>query len=181
MTTLGISPSVAPSEVGVTFRRGWLQHLKLGLSSAGGAAIVLGLFELLRSQPEGFRLLTAWGPWPVVVLVALAFLGKFLSRISDSIDSAFGAVVASVRQGADAQRQSADAQSRTADALSKLAVQGSRHAQEVERLTVYAVQEFPLLHERLDKQDQVLGSLGDSLSEIHTLLRGGKKGDEDAG
>jgi hypothetical protein len=149
-------------EVSVRFRNGWVKNLRLVLTSAGGVALFLALFELLQRQPmEGFRLLTDWGPWPVVVLVALAIFGRFLSRMNDTVSVTFGAVVKGVQQGAEAQ-------AKTADALTRLAEQGGRHAQEVERLTIYAAQEFPLLYERLDRQDAML-------SAIHEIVRGGPK------
>jgi hypothetical protein len=144
-------------EVGVSFRSGWVRHLRLVLSSAGGAAIVLGLFSLIRQQPAGsFQLLIAWGPWPVIGLVGLAILGKFLQRIADSIQSAFTAVVESSQLGAEAQ-------GKTADALAQLAEQGGRHYQEVQRLAIYAAQEMSHISERMDDQDEMLRSIASNL------------------
>lgn len=163
---------VSKGGVAVGFRNGWVRHVTVALSSAGGAAIVLAIFDLLQRQPSaGFGLLASWGPWPVVALVGLAFLGRFLSRMNDTIQVTFGAVVNSVQQSAEAQAKGAEANVKTADALSRLADQGGRHSLEVERLTTYAVQEFPLVHERLDKQD-------DMLRQIHGLLSKGKNTDE---
>lgn len=156
--------SVPKGGIAVSFRNGWVKHLKVALSSAGGVAVVLALFDLLQHEPTaGFGLLLSWGPWPFIALVALAILGKFLSRMNDTIQVTFGAVVTSAQQGAEAQAKGAEANARTADALSRLADQGGRHALEVERLTTYAVQEFPLVHERLDRQDEML-------RQIHGLV-----------
>jgi hypothetical protein len=151
-------------EVAASFRLGWLRHVRVALSSAGGAAIILAVFELLQQQPlEGFRLLGLWGPWPIVALVALAFVGRFLSRMNDTIQTTFGAVVTSVHQGVEAQ-------SKTADALSRLADQGGRQAEQVERLAIYATQEFPFVYERFDKQDAVLQDLQSGMKAICVRL-----------
>ena len=175
MTTLGLGLGKAPTgEVSASFRTGWLRHIWVSLGSAGGAAVVLGIFALLERQPSnGFQLLGLWGPWPVLGLVALAILGKFMSQMSETIQTTFRAVVSSMQQGTEAQAKSAEANVRTSEALSRVADQGARHAQEVERLTMYAVQEFPIVHERLDKQDAML-------SRIHGLLVRGKDDEKNA-
>jgi hypothetical protein len=146
-------PGASGSEVGVTFRNGWVRHLRVVLSSAGGAAIILALFELIQRQPgDSFQLLTVWGPWPVVGIIGLAILGKFLSRINDSIQTAFSAAVTSVQQGSEAHIK-------TANALTQLAEQGGRQAQEIQRLAIYAAQEMSRISERMDDQDQMLRSI----------------------
>jgi hypothetical protein len=163
-------------QVTVGFRSGWVRHLRIALSSAGGMAFVLAVFGLLERQPiGGFQLLTSWGPWPVVMLVGLALAGHFLSRISDTLQVSFGAVVASIQQGAVAH-------TKTAEALGRLAEQGNRHHEEVERLTEYAVQELPRLQERLDSQDEMLRGLRTSTDAVCEILARGRKGaDENAG
>ena len=167
MTTLGIGLAEVPKgEMAASFRLGWLRHIRIALSSAGGAAVILALFELLQRQPiEGFRLLGLWGPWPIVALVALAFVGRFLSRMNDTIQTTFGAVVTSVHQGVDAQ-------TKTADALSRLADQGGRQAEQVERLAIYATQEFPFVYERFDKQDAILTDLQSGMKALCARLDG---------
>ena len=165
MTALGIGLTKSPEgEVAASFRRGWLRHFRVVLSSAGGAAVVLGIFELLQRQPiEGFRLLGAWGPWPIVALVALAFAGRFMSRLSDSLQTTFSALVQSTQQ-------QASASDRQANALTKLAEQGGYQAQEVRRLAIYAAQEFPSVYERFDRQDTVLADLAKAVNQI--VVRG---------
>ena len=176
MTTLGLSETAIPrAQVALGFRGGWLKHVRVALSSAGGAAIVLAIFELLQRQPiEGFRLLGLWGPWPIVALVALAFAGRFLSRLNETIQTTFGAVVTTVHQGVDAQIK-------TADALSRLADQGGRQAEQVERLAIYATQEFPFVYERFDKQDAILTDLQSGVKALCARLDGSgrKNGDGD--
>jgi hypothetical protein len=164
MLSLGIgAEKPSGGEVHVGFRQGAVRHAKVALTSAGSAAIVFALFSLLQHRPaEGFGLLAAWGPWPIIALVALGIGGQFLNRINDTIQSAFGAVVTSVQQGAEAQ-------GKTADALTRLADQGSRNAQEVERMSLYAAQEFPVLWERMDRVDSML-------RDIHEKLSGSKPG-----
>lgn len=165
MSLVGTAAKAQGSTVAVSFREGWLRHLRVGMGSAGWVALLLGLFALLQRQPaEGFGLLTSWGPWPFVALLGLGFLGHFMSRLNDTIQASFSAVVSSVQQGADAH-------GRTADALSRLADQGDRHAVELERLTIYAAQEFPGIYERLDQQDSVLGKLETAVGGIYTLLQ----------
>lgn len=154
---MGIS-GVPSGEMTVSFRSGWVKYLKVAASSAGGAAVVLALFTLLQREPsEGFRLLAAWGPWPFVALVGLTIAGKFLSRMNDTVQGAFGAVVTTVQGGVDAQNK-------TADALTRLADQGNRRQEEIERLAVYAAQEFPLVHQRLDRQDEALRSIQEAVT-----------------
>jgi hypothetical protein len=171
VTTLGLGLKEVPKgELAASFRLGWLKHFRVVLSSAGGAAMVLGLFELLQRQPiEGFRLLSVWGPWPIVALVALAFIGRFLSRMNDTIQTTFGSVVISVHQGVDAQ-------TKTADALSRLADQGGRQAEQVERLAIYATQEFPFVYERFDRQDEMLVSLDSSVKALCARLDASGRG-----
>lgn len=147
-------------EVAASFRGGWLRHFRVALSSAGGAAVVVGIFELLQRQPiEGFRLLGVWGPWPIVALVALTFGGRFMSRLSDSLQTAFSALVSSAQQ----QAQASD---RQANALSKLADQGGQQAEEVRRLAIYAAQEFPSVYERFNRQDEVLANVADAVNRL---------------
>lgn len=166
MTSLDLGVTKTPNgEMTASFRSGWLKHFRVVLSSAGGAALVFGFFSLLQREPEaGFGLLRQWGPWPIVVLVALAFLGRFMSRLNDTIQASFGAVVSSVQQGAEAHL-------RTADALGRLADQGGRQMQEVQRLAIYAAQEFPGVYERFDRQDAVLERQGRGIEEFAQVLK----------
>jgi hypothetical protein len=175
MTGFGLgSVRVPQGEAEVSFRGGWLKRFRVGLGSAGAAAVVIALFELLQRQPEGFRLLGAWGPWPLVALVALGYAGHFLSRLSDSLQTTFSVVVQTAQQGAEAQ-------SKIAEAVTGLATQGGKQAQEIQRLAIYAAQEFPGVYERLDMQDEVLQKHGVTLEEIavnvKTLARGKHHGE----
>lgn len=144
---------IPSGEAEVGFREGWVKYLKVSLSSAGGAAVMIALFGMLQRQPvEGFGLLAAWGPWPFVVLLALAMLGRFMSRMNDTIQTTFSAVVTSVQQGSEAQ-------AKTADALTRLAEQGGRHAEEVERVAIYAAQELGNIQKRFDRQEEMLNAI----------------------
>lgn len=166
MTTLGLGAKSDPAgEVSATFRVGWLKHFRLALSSAGGAAVVLGLFELLQRQPaEGFKLLSQWGPWPVIALVALVLVGGFMSRMNETVQTTFGAVVTSVQQ-------QAQASSKTAEALGRLADQGGRQFEEVRRLAIFNAQEFPGIYARFDRQDEVLQKTHSAVAELVTQGR----------
>jgi hypothetical protein len=165
ITGLGLDSRTAPAgEVAASFRGGWLRHFKLALSSAGGAAIMFGLFDLLQREPaEGFKLLGQWGPWPVIALVALVLVGGFMSRMNETVQNSFGAVVSSVQQ-------SAQASGKTAEALSRLADQGGRQGEEVRRLAIYAGRELGVISERLDAQDTVMADLVASVRGLHRRL-----------
>jgi hypothetical protein len=169
LTGLGIEAGGAPKgELAASFRGGRLRHFWVALSSAGGAAIVLGLFALLQRQPvEGFKLLGLWGPWPVLALVALALLAPFMSRMSGTIQTAFTALVTNAQQ-------QTQAGVKTADALTRLADQGGRQQEQVERLAIYAAQEFPGVYERLDKQDEILLDVQRGIKGLHSMLRNEK-------
>lgn len=137
----------------MSFRSGWVKSARVALSSAGGMAVVLAVFDLLQHRPtEGFGLLTAWGPWPFLGLVGLALIGSWMNKMSTAMTSAFSAVVTSVQQGADAH-------TKTADALTRLAEQGTHQAERVERLSSYAAAEFPNVYERMDRQDRMLEAI----------------------
>jgi hypothetical protein len=151
-------------EVSVGFRGGWVSHFKVALSSAGAAAVVLAAFELLQRQPgPGFTLLSQWGPWPILALAALIFMGRFLARLNDTIQISFSAVVTSSQQGAEAQ-------AKQAEALSRLAEQGGKQFEEVRRLSIYAAQEIGGVYVRFDGMDAVLRDLAQSVKGLHTKL-----------
>lgn len=180
MTTLGLGSEIPHAQVALGFRNGWVSHIKVALSSAGGAAVILAAFELLQRQPQaGFTLLAQWGPWPFLALLLLMFLGRFMSRMNDTIQTTFSSVVDGV------QRQ-AQAGERQADAFTKLADQGGRQAEEVRRLAIYAGRELGSICERLDKQDAVMDKVAVSVQGIHARLSGiaserhdeGRVGDE---
>ena len=167
MTTLGLAETGMPrAQVALNFRTGWLSHFKVALSSAGGAAIILAAFELLQRQPQaGFALLAQWGPWPFIALIGLAFLGRFLSRMNDTVQAAFTSMV-------DSGQQQASASGRQADALTKLAEQGGEQARETHRLAMFAAQESQNVYERLDRQDEVLNSVAHSVNAVLKHVRG---------
>jgi hypothetical protein len=164
VTALGLGGKEMPEgEVAVGFRRGLIRHFKVALTSAGGAALAWAALELFRTEPRAsFALLEKWGPWPVLGIVGLALLGRFMGRMNDTIQTTFTSVVESVSQGVQAQ-------GRMADAVTRLADNGSRQAEEVRRLAIYAGREFPNLYERLDKQDE---KQEEKFSQVMASLRG---------
>lgn len=167
MTGLGLAGAAKPTEIQASFRTGWVRYVRVALSSAGGVAVVIALFELLQRQPaDGFRLLAVWGPWPLVVLVALGILGKFLSRLNDSLQTTFSAVVEGSRESAAAHTQTAQAVSTLAEATTRLANQGGESAQEVRRLAIFAAQEFPSVYARLDRIDDAVAGTHRSVKEL---------------
>lgn len=152
-------------ELAVGMRKGWVRHVRVVLSSAGAAAAVWALADLFERQPrEGFALLQLWGPWPIVALVGLGLLGRFMSRMNDTIQTTFAGVAQSAAQNAEAQ-------TKTADALTRLADQNGRQGEEVRRLAIFAAREFPGVYERLDQQDEVLRGQNKVLDEISGAVK----------
>jgi hypothetical protein len=156
------------AEVAVGFRGGWFRHISMAIGGASGAAVALGGYEVLRSQPaRAFALLQGWGPTFLLVLVALLIVGKFLDGLNQTVRESFSVMASGVQS-------SAQAANRQADALGRLADQGNKQAEEVRRLAIYAAQEFPGVYDRFDKQDAVLAAL---TQEVRALNGRGKNGD----
>jgi hypothetical protein len=166
VTTLGLAETSAPkTEVSVSMRRGWLRHAGVAIGGASGAAVALGAYKVLGAQPDkAFALLQNWGPLFLLAMVALVVSSKFLDGLNSTVRESFSVVAAGVQN-------SAEAAGRTADALTRLADQGSRQAEQVERLAIYAAQEFPGVYERFDRQDEALRELAQSVQGLHGVLR----------
>jgi hypothetical protein len=165
VTGLGLNEAAGQGvDAKAEFRSGWLKHLRIVLGGAGGAAIVLGCFEVLKSEPaQAFSLLQSYGPASLIAVVAIFVTGRFLEGLNATVRESFNMVASGVQT-------SAEASSRTADALTRLADQGTRQAEQVERLAIYAASEFPGLYERLDRQDEVLRDLAAGVKGLHTKL-----------
>ena len=176
MTTLGLAEAAVQTpkgEFSASFRSGWVKHLRVALSSAGGAAVVLAIVSLLQKQPtEAFHLLGAWGPWPVLALAALLLLGRIGASMTETLQHSFSAFVHSAQE-------SAHASTRTAEALGHLAEQGGRQMEEMQRLAIYAAREFPAVYERFDAQDAVLKDLAVSVQRLHERWNAEAKGETD--
>lgn len=157
VTILGAAGEAVVGEAaGWISRSGWLKHMGTAITGASGAAIVLGGYEVLTSQPErAFALLQAWGPAFLIAVIALFLIA--------TIRESFSMVASGVQM-------SATAAGRTADALTRLAEQGGRQSEQVERLAIYAAQEFPGVYERLDRQDDVLLELVEGMKGLHSML-----------
>jgi hypothetical protein len=152
------------AQVAFGFRGGWLKHVGVAIGGASGAAVILGAYEVLRAQPDrAFALLQGWGPVFLIAIVALFVTGKFLEGLNATVRESFSVVASGVQS-------SAEAAGRTADALTRLADQGSRQAEQVERLAIYAAQEFPGVYERFDRQDEVLKDLAASVNALRIRL-----------
>jgi hypothetical protein len=164
VTSLGLSAVSPRAEVAAGFRSGWLKHVGVAVGGASGAAIVLGAYDVLRSQPDrAFSLLQGWGPAFLLAIVAMLIVGRYLEGLNLTVRESFSVVAGSLQSGAEAT-------GRTADALTKLADQGGRQAEQVERLAIYAAQEFPGVYERLDRQDEVLQDLVRGMKGLHSML-----------
>jgi hypothetical protein len=165
VTTLGLSGdgrSKIDAQVG--FRSGLLRHIGVAIGGAGGAAVALGAYEVLKSAPtQSFALLQAWGPTFLIAIFCVFVAGKFLENVNSTVRE-------SVTVMAGELRASGEAAGRTADALSRLADQGGKQFEEVRRLSLYAAQEFPSVYERFDRQDAVLHDLASSVKGLHSKL-----------
>jgi hypothetical protein len=166
METLDLSPESAPrANLKIGFRSGWLKHIGLVIGGASSAAVVLGAFQILSSQPDrAFALLQGWGPAFLIAMLAIVLLGKFLEGLVGVIRESFSSVAAGVQS-------SAAATGRTADALTRLADQGGKQGEEVRRLALYAAQEFPGIYERFDRQDAAMEKQVKLLSELASSVK----------
>ena len=63
-------------------RTGWLRGmLVMGFGAGGGIAAGWGLLELVSHDPkEGFAVLKAWGPWALVVALAMLLAWKIATQ-----------------------------------------------------------------------------------------------------
>jgi hypothetical protein len=165
VTTLGLGEAASQGvDAKADFRGGWLKHLKIALGGASGTALVLGGYEVLKSQPaQAFGLLQSYGPVFLIAALVIFAGGKVLEGLTTTIRESFGLVASSVQA-------SAAASSRTADAMTRLADQGTRQAEQIERLAIYAASEFPGLYERMDRQDEMLRELASGVKGLHTKL-----------
>ena len=165
VTTLGLGGSGRPKlEAQVALRTGPFRHVGVAVAGAGGAALILGAFELLKAQPDkSFQLLQLWGPAFLVAMLAIAVAGKFLDGLLLTVRESFSVVANSVHD-------SAEAAGRQADALTRLADQGSRQTEEIQRLAIYSAQEFPGVYERFDRQDETLSKLATSVTGLYAML-----------
>lgn len=173
MMGLGLKGETPNADVKVGFRAGWFRNIGVAIGGAGGAAVVLGGYDLLRSQPaQAFDLLKSWGPAFLIAMVAIFILGKFLDGLLSTIRESFGVVASSVRV-------SAEASGRTADALTRLADQGGKQHEEVRRLAIFAAREFPAVYDRFDQVDATLKELKEGISGLHwSMSIQGAKGEK---
>lgn len=161
-----LSAEGSPSEVSVGFRRGRFRHVRIALASAGWLAVIVASIKLLAERPrEGFGLLAQWGPWPILALVAICFVGGFLASLNETVRMSFSSMVESARDGAQAQ-------ARMADAVTQLAKQGGRQAEETRRLAIYAGRELGAISERMDKQDAAMGRIEAAVGALHGKFDG---------
>jgi hypothetical protein len=167
MAGFGLSAAAGQgTDVSVGFRYGWLKHIGMVFGGGFGAAVVVGAYEILGSQPErAFGLLQSWGPAFLLAIFALYLVGRFLDGLSAMAREGISVVVGSMKSNAEAQ-------GRTADALTRLADQGSRQFEQVERLAIYAASEFPGVYTRLDSQDKVLEGIAQSVNALRVHFSG---------
>jgi hypothetical protein len=130
-----------------TLRTEVLKRVAMGGGWSIGGAVVWGVIELLKSEPnQAFPLLKSWGPWAIFALVALYVIYD-LSRLLLGIG--LRAVVA-LESLSVAQQKSAD--------------KDDRQLQEIQTLTAYTSQQsertadsMRSLHEKLDVLIQAKG------------------------
>jgi hypothetical protein len=166
VTSLGLGLERPKVDLQVGLRSGWLRHVGVAVGGASGAAVVLGAYELMRSQPEkSFQLLQVWGPAFLVALMALWIFGQLAESLIRAVRESFGALAQSVRDSADATMRQAEAQN-------KLAEIGGEQARETQRLAMFAAQESQNVYDRLDRQDEVLHGLAQNVAVIRKHLCG---------
>lgn len=153
-------------KLNVQVRTGWLRsQIALGFGAGGGVAIVVAVLELVTRAPDqGFALLKAWGPWALVVALAMLLAWKVASQ-------AIGIVRVGVESFMQTSERAAIAGDRQADAMTKLADQGGRSHEEVRRLATYAAQEFPTVYLRLDQQDAMLRANHEASVQTHGMVK----------
>jgi hypothetical protein len=159
VTTLGLSGESAPTaDVRVGFRTGWLRHIGVVIGGASGMAVVLGGYEVIKARPEqSFALLQAWGPGFLLVLFALSVASKFLDSM------------------AEAAKLSAASSTRMADALTRLVEQSGDQTRETHRLATFAAQESQVIREQLDRHEEKMGALLQTLNVAYEPRRDGRK------
>jgi hypothetical protein len=157
MTMLGgAAEAAAVAGIGSVSRSAWVKHLGAAITGASGAAVVLGGYEVLNSQPErAFTLLQSWGPSFLIAVIAYFLIVAI--RESSGIM-------------AQSMLSSAQAASRTADALTRLADLNGDQARETQRLATFAAQGTENMLERFDKQDVMLVDLAGDIKGLHTIL-----------
>jgi len=146
-------------------RTGWLRGmLVMGFGAGGGIAAGWGLLELVSHDPkEGFAVLKAWGPWALVVALAMLLAWKIATQAIALVKVGVEAFMRTSERGAVASESQAAA-------LSKLADQGGRNAEEVRRLATFAAQEFPSVYARFDQQEAKLNANHDATLAVHALV-----------
>ncbi len=156
----------------ITLQRPWVKAtIALSLGAGMALSIVAVVFEFAQRYPaETFALLRQWGPWFLIITLCLVLLSNFLNKGIEGGLTVFRESTRAQMASAEAQKASAEAQNRQADAMAQLAGQGSRQAEEVRRLSIYAVREFPNIYDRFDKQDAVLDNVARSVAAIHGRL-----------
>lgn len=140
--------------VNSSLRAEMIKRVALGGGWSVGAAIVFGVFELVRSEPhEAFPLLKSWGPWAIVSIIALYVLYD-LVRMALNIGTR---MVQAVEKLAVAQQKSAD--------------KDDRQVQEMQTLTAYTAQQS-------ERTYQKMSELADGLTALNKKLDSWNKRDE---
>ena len=167
MTGLGLNAATPPKAgLGLDFRAGWLKHVGLAISGASGAAIVIGAYDVLRSQPDkAFALLQGWGPMFLIAIVALFIVARLFEGLNSTVRESFSTMAAGMHA-------SAEASGRTSEALTRLADLGGEQARETHRLAMFAAQESQNVYERLDRQDEVLQEMHGNMQELMHGMKG---------
>jgi len=162
-------------------RSWWKLTVAISLGTGMVLSIVAVVFEFAQRYPtETFALLRQWGPWLLIITLCLVLLSNLLNKGIEGGLTVFRESTQAQMASAEAQKASAEAQGRTADAMTRLADQGSKQAEEVRRLSIYAAREFPNVYDRFDKQDAVLGTVARGIEALHGRLDRLKEHDKGA-
>jgi len=134
------------ADVKIGFRYGWLRSVAVGLGGASVAAIVMGGYKILETQPsEAFALLRSWGPNPLIEISVVVVFGTLLQQF-----------VEIAKQGVEAQRD-------MAEAMTKIAEKDDRQLQEIQTLSAYTATQAERMHRRTDRMSNLLAQIAESM------------------
>lgn len=144
--------------------RGIGNMLMMGTSFAGGGAIVLAAFELIRAEPDrAFRLLQTWGPGFILVLFIAWAIQQLVGRALDIAERVGGRI-------ADAMESQSVSLQGQALAIQQSADKDDRQVQEMQTLTALTAQRsektYAMMQSYHEDNQMILKSQAETLARI---------------
>jgi hypothetical protein len=119
MTLFG-SPNAEHEEDGV--KRKLYQMVLAGGAFTGSGAVVFGIIELVKSQPDkAFRLLETWGPWFFLAMFAVWAANGLMNRGVDVVEKMGDRFAGSLDRMAETQEKQVAAQEKQSESYQRLA------------------------------------------------------------